>query len=348
MEIEKWRPTRITVDASAEIRPDDIQDKRKKFAPVALVGGLGLGLMLALVIDLLRGRVHSTDDVEAGIGLPLLGSLPSLHDLQRGRVSEQDFREGYRLIRATLAGASPDGRIPRTLLVTSAQAAEGKTSLAISLAASLAETGARVLLIDGDVQAPRVGQTLKLAPQFTLRHVLLGERCLTDSVHPTPVAGLDVLLAGRNGSSAGGLLTGDLAVALLKSAATTYDHVVIDSPPALGAADATIWAQVTEGVIFSSLAGHSSLKLVRHACLRLGAAGGRILGGVLCNVSLRESRYSYSSMVSRYADIEEAGDTKRKNGSTAPRSVPCVHLPECRDTAAPAQEGAAPASDPTT
>lgn len=330
MEIEQGRPTRITVDTSAEILPDGIKDKRKKLAPVALVGSLGLGLMLALLIDLIRGRVHSVDDVELGVGLPLLGSLPSIRDLQRGRVSEQDFRESYRLIRATLAGVSPGGAIPRTLLVTSPQASEGKTSFAISLAASLAETGARVLLIDGDVQAPRVAQTLKLAPPFGLRQVLMGECALEDSVGATPVKGLDVLLAGRNGSSAGGLLTADLAAGLLKSARKSYDHVIIDSPPALGAADATIWAQSADGVILSSLAGHSSQKLIRHTCTRLASAGGRILGGVLCNISFRENRYSYSSASLRSSSEDPANST---DPASAPAldSRPFVHLPYSAD-----------------
>lgn len=321
IDIETRRPERITVSDSVEVLPSG--DRRNKFAIAALVATLFAGVCLAVLRDLASGRIYNTDDLQGGSGLRLLGSLPSLEDLRRARVSEDDFREGYRAIRATLAGASPTGEVPRTLLVTSAQAAEGKTSLAVSLAASLAETGCRVLVIDGDVQAPRIGRTLRLELPFSLRHVLLGERKLMDAVGSSPVASLDVLLSCRNGSSAAGLLNQRRAASLLKAASEHYDHVIIDSPPALGSADALIWAQVAEGVVLSSFAGHSNLRIMRQASERIAAVGGRILGAVMSNLTVREHYYSYSSYRST------PGDEANQNATMMPMSpgrTPCVHM----------------------
>jgi succinoglycan biosynthesis transport protein ExoP len=323
LELEGHRPARISVLTDAEILPDGIRDRRLKFTCVAIMGGLCFSLCLAAGRDILQGRLYNAQDMDSQTDLRLLGSVPSLNDLRRGRVTKDDFRESYRNICATLAGQSSDGRIPHSLLITSGQAAEGKTSLAVSLAAQLAESGCRVLVIDGDVQAPRIGQTLNLERTYRLRDVLLGNCQFDDAVSPTPVSGLEVLLGSRNGQSAEGLLTYRRAARIIKEAAEHYDHVIVDSPPVLGAADAVIWAQVVDGVILSSFAGHSSLRIIRQACQRINAAGGRILGAVICNVSARESYYSYSFYsTARSRDIVATG----RSAGSADTRVPCIQL----------------------
>lgn len=323
LEVESHRPDRIFVNSEAEILPDGIEDKRKKLTYVAVLGCLFFSFTLAIIRDLWSQRLYTVDDVESGMGLRLLGVLPALDDLHRGRIGTDDFRESYRAIRTTLAGGSPEGRIPRSILITSAQAAEGKTSLAVSLGASLAESGCRVLVIDGDVQAPRIGPSLSLNLPGRLRDVLLGECSLADAAGPTPIPGLDVLLGGRNGQTAEGLLTYQLAARLLKEANERYDHVIIDSPPVLGSADPLIWSQAVNGVIVSCLAGHSSLRIFQRACERLVHAGGRLLGAVVCNVSARETYYSYSS---RSAERMGNGDIADSAAILDTRRAPCIHL----------------------
>jgi succinoglycan biosynthesis transport protein ExoP len=324
LDIEVRKPVWISASLDPEILPDGISDRRDKLMKLSVVGSLGLGLLLALALDILSSRLYTMEDVEGPAGLNLLGALPALEDLRRGRVTEDDFRESYRAIRATLAGRSPGGKIPRAILVTSAQAAEGKTSLAVSLAASLAETGCRVLVVDGDVQAPRIARTLQLSLPYGLRHVLTGERPLAEAAGPTAIPNLDVLLSGRNGHSAGGILTADLAAGLVKAAAENYTHVIIDSPPVLGSADALIWARAVDGVVVASFAGRSSLRLVRHACQRIARAGGKILGSVLCNLSARENYCSYPSSTSRFAS--GGGHGHMDQDAASADEGPCVHM----------------------
>lgn len=322
LEIESRREARIKVSNTAEILPDGVKDRRVKLIPVAVIGALGLAMGLAFLRDLATGRLYAARDIESQVGLRLLGALPSLEDLHRGRVTDDDFRESYRAIRATLAGISPDGRVPRHILVTSAQAAEGKTSLAISLAAGLAEGGQRVLIVDGDVQAPRIAQTLHLKGDHGLRQVLTGERSLAEAVGPTSLPTLEVLLSGRNGHSAEGMLTSEAAAALLKDASERYDHVIIDSPPVLGAADALIWAQNVHGVVIASFAGYSNLGIIRHACEQLFAAGGRILGTVVSNVSFRDRYVSYSTCSSARSCEPDGGGSDQGPR----RRPPCIQM----------------------
>lgn len=321
IELERNRLPRISVIAEPEILPDGIKDRRTKLTLAAVMGGLFLSICLAAGRDLLQGRLYNADDVDSQANLQLLGAVPSLKDLQRGRVTRDDFRESYRAIHATLAGKSPDGKVPRSILVTSGQAAEGKTSLAVSLAASLAESGCRVLVIDGDVQAPRIGRTLNLDVPRRLRDVLLGNCQIAEAAALTPVPGLEVLLGSCNGQSAEGILTSSLAAGLLKAAGERYDHVIIDSPPVLGSADALIWAQAADGVVLSSFAGYSNLRVIRQACQRITSAGGRILGAVICNVAARESYYSYSFYS---AERSSARDSDRAGASSA--RIPLIQL----------------------
>jgi len=117
-------------------------------------------------------------------------------------------------------------------------------------------------------------------------------------------------------------LTGGLAAQLLRAACERYDHVVIDSPPTLGSADALIWAGAADGVVLSSFAGQSNLRLVRDACQRLASAGGRILGAVICNVSVRERFTSYSHSAS-----QSTADSRRDQAADdAARSDRCPHI----------------------
>ncbi|MEP0842391.1 MAG: AAA family ATPase [Phycisphaerae bacterium] len=321
LDVESRRPTRITVASSPEIRPGGVEDKRLKLSLAAVPATLVLVLMLVAFIDRLSTQLHDPAGMEVDVGLRLLGAVPSIAELRKGTVTREDFLESYRVIRTTLAGASPDRVPPKTLLITSAQAAEGKSSLAISLAMSLAEPGQRVLLIDGDIQAPQVGQCLNLTASNTLKSVLSGKCPLGAAVVRCGVPGLDVLVGHANGESARGVLNTKTAARLVRDAAALYDHVIIDSPPALGAADALVWAHVADGVILSSLVGHTDTRLVRFACQRLGAVGAKILGAVIANVSAHQTFYSYSSFASRRSSYSNGDASSR-------RTPPLIHLPD--------------------
>jgi polysaccharide biosynthesis transport protein len=295
LDTESRRPTRMHVVTDPEIRPDGIKDRRMKFSLLAAMLAMGLAGVVGLLKDLADPRVSTAEQVEAELGLRMLGAVPSVNELQSGRMTKEHFLESYRLIRASLANLGLDGNAPRSMLVTSAQAAEGKTSLAVSLAISLAEPGYRVLLIDGDIQAPQIGRLLGLTPQGNLLDVLAGRQNLPACVTPSGIGGLDVLTGHRNGDTARPLLNMRSARDIVRQAKDQYDHVVVDSPPALGAADALVWAHAVDGVIVASLVGYSDRKAVRLACQRLLSVGANVLGSVVANVSTTESYYSYSS-----------------------------------------------------
>jgi len=325
-DIERYRPARVSVASAAEVRPGGVEDKRIKLSVGLLFGTAFAAISIALLREHLDSHLHTLEEVEAGMGLRVLAIVPRLSELRSGRVTREDFIESYRLIRATLSAVGPDGTPPKSILVTSAQAAEGKTSLAVSLAASLAEPGSRVLLIDGDIQAPGIGRLLQLTPPGGLETVLLGKQTLAESVATTNLPGVDVLVAGLNGEVISHSLNYRSASRIMREATKIYDHIVIDSSPALSAANTLVWAHVVDGVILSSLASQSDTVAMRLACQRLKSVGANLLGSVIGNVSRKESFYSYSASATSVRSEEH---TKAQHGkSRQRREPPVVQLPD--------------------
>ena len=342
LDMESQRPGRISKASDAEILPNGVSDKRLKLSMVVAIGSLCFAMAVALIRDRVDARVRVPEEVEMGMGLRMLGVVPPVEELTSGRVTQEDFAECYRLVRVNLLSAGAGSPSPKTVLVTSAQSGEGKTSLAVSLAASLAELGGRVLLVDGDIQYPRIGEVLTLTGPRSLKDVLSGERELADCTMASRLSGLHVLIARLNGDSARGLLDNQSAARLVKQAAGRYDHVIIDSPPALGAADALVWAQAADGVVLSTFAGQSSIKATQMACQRLKMVGSKLLGAVICNLSTSAGFYSYSSSSAWSGSTRPSDDARSpgETGSTRRAKPPVVQLPLGLDK--PSEQGVKP------
>ena len=149
--------------------------------------------------------------------------------------------------------SSPSG-LPKTLLVTSSEVGEGKTTFSTNLAIVLADNGARVLLVDGDLRKPRVHKIFKIPPSPGLSEYLIGQRVNIGS-YKTEIEGLSVLPSGTSPPNPAELLGSSKTDEFIKIAADHYDHVIIDSAPLLGLADAVIASTKVDGVICVVLAG---------------------------------------------------------------------------------------------
>lgn len=118
LEIEGQRPARISVAAAPEVRPSGIKDRRTKLSLVVMMMAAGLACGVGLLRELLDPHVNTVEQVEAGIGLRMLGAVPSVKEWQVGRISREHFLESYRLIRTSLASLGSDGNPPRSMLIT--------------------------------------------------------------------------------------------------------------------------------------------------------------------------------------------------------------------------------------
>lgn len=271
---------------------------------VVLFLSVGGGVGLTLLIDSLRGRVESVEDVDRYLGLPVLSAVPAL---PRGKVSTDRTAAGSVL---PLAKEEPDGSVclthldasspaaeayrrlraavllvPRmaeshVLVVTGSGADEGKTATAINLALALAQAGAAVLLTDCDLRRPRLHQAFGLKNERGLCDYLSGSegpQGYAQSVLPK----LDVLPAGRQADNAHELLSSVKAEERLRALAARYDYLVIESPAVSASADALILSALAGGVVLAVKAAKTSRRAARESVAELRAVGARILGTVV-------------------------------------------------------------------
>lgn len=156
--------------------------------------------------------------------------------------------EEYRTIRTNLLG-SMDGRKTQSLIVTSPNYNDGKSTTAANLAISITQLGKKVLLIDADLRNPMLFSAFKFNNSVGLSNVLTGDTRLEDAIKQTEIKGLDLLTSGSLAVNAADLLSSKLMKSVIETATIQYDMVLIDTPPVLEVADVKIFSDYCDGVI---------------------------------------------------------------------------------------------------
>jgi capsular exopolysaccharide synthesis family protein len=290
LEMERKRPARISVAYMADV--SEIRDKRIQYSIALIFGAAACGMMLAYLRDRADRSLRTPQDVVRRIGIPIIGTTTSSHTVKASLLPGQ-IAEDYQTIRANLGLLNNEG-LPRKIVVTSPGMQEGKTTFTINLATSMAKSGKKVLLIDGDLRKPDIAYLLNL-PRGSrgLQDVLLG-REFDQVVWSIPSTSLDVLAAdSRNAADAYELLSSPLTAQQIHVISQRYDHVIIDTPPALAFPDALVWAKLADAVILTSFAGQTTAEDLRAATERLKQINVRVLGTILSNVHAGRGYYHY-------------------------------------------------------
>jgi capsular exopolysaccharide synthesis family protein len=252
------------------------------------------------------------DDVERGLGATFLGLIPEIeessspargkrrHFQTKGGTPElvvhdapmSGIAEASRSIRTNLLFMAPDNPY-RTLLVTSAGPAEGKTTMACCIAVAMAQAGKRVVLVDCDLRRPRLHRIFKFGSDVGLTSALLdGE--LEGRVHETVVPNLSVLVAGPIPPNPAELLQSEKFRSLLDRLQRQYDQVILDSSPVVAVTDATILSTLVDATLLVVRAFRTRRDLAQHALRSLVDVGAPVAGIVLNAVNLRRHEYKYS------------------------------------------------------
>jgi capsular exopolysaccharide synthesis family protein len=278
---------------------------------VGLVAGIILGYVAAFVRLNLDRKLRSVDEVEGLIESPVLAILPDVKDLDRKQTEGVDSTnrgpaaEAFRQLRTNFRFIDVDNPV-RSVVITSANEGEGKSTVAANLARVLANAGQSTILVDADLRRPVVAGVFGVDSQIGLAQVLVGDVTAEEALQESGVDNLQVISAGRVPHNPSELLGSHRMQQLLQE--LSRDHlVVLDAPPLLPVTDAALLAAISDGAMVVFAIGQTYKEQARLAKRRLAQTGGRMLGVVLNRAPLRGLGavvygYGYGSYTSSYGD----------------------------------------------
>jgi polysaccharide biosynthesis transport protein len=320
----------IRVIDLATMPPSPSTKPMVKMLLVMLAAGLGLGLGVATLLEYVHEVVETEDDVIRITGLPVLGSIPIVGARRSATARDNplNFRkatspalslearfaaslalEASRAVATSLELRDMDGSL-KTIMITSASAGDGKTTILLNLGEAMAETERRVLLIDADLRRPALHRTLRMPNEIGLSDVLgPGEVSIDEACRRLDDC-LAVVTAGARPANPGALLGSKQVKAILEIARARADMVLFDSAPVMAVSDNLHLASLVDGVVMVVRSGVTRRRSLARARTRLDKASARVVGVIVNGLSPRDARRyyaEYTTYVSRPRDEGKGG-----------------------------------------
>ncbi|HEY0673483.1 MAG TPA: polysaccharide biosynthesis tyrosine autokinase [Longimicrobiales bacterium] len=319
-EYQKARITEAVEGGQVEIL--DFAALPQKPIPARRTLKLALGLMLGLLLasglafglEQMNTAIRGPDELEGALAIPGLAVIPRmmsgaasssrLHLPSRATArvngsakplvtvsdASSTGAEAYRKLRTNLIFAQALQQL-RRLLVTSASAGEGKSTVAANLGVTFAQQGMRVLLVDADLRRPTLHRVFAVPQAPGLTQAALGQEPLDAAIRPTRIHNLFVLPAGTLPANPAELLGQEQTRALFAQLSADFDLVIVDSSPVAVAADAVIAATLVDGVLMVVRAGETDRQAAQYAIQQIANVGGKVVGAVLNDPDAKLPRY---------------------------------------------------------
>ncbi len=295
-----------------EVDPNNIREINKPQIPAkfvkpritltlaaGIVGGMVIGFGLAFFVNYLDDSVKSQDDVEHFLRTPFLGYIPTIKAtniyervLQAHLDPQANASEGFRSVRASLELANRPENL-RVIAITSTIPNEGKSLFAANFASVIAQTGARTLLVDGDMRKPSVHKAFKLHSPTGLATFLQGQTSNPDDfIHKTEVPNLDIVCCGKTPDYPSELASSNKMDEFIQLMRDRYDRIILDCPPISAVSDPLVIASRANGVLYVTRFNKIRREHARKTVQRMNDAGLAILGTVINDIDL-EGREAY-------------------------------------------------------
>jgi polysaccharide biosynthesis transport protein len=218
--------------------------------------------------------------------------------------------EAYRMLRTSIL-FSTAGQPPKTVLVTSGQPGDGKTTTVFNIALALTQLKAEVVILDCDMRRPRVHKLLQLTKREGLSTFLTSGGDLDKFISRGPVPHLSILPCGFVPPNPSELISSENMKELLRSLEERFDYIIMDSPPLVTVTDPIILSTLVDGVILVVKSGQSKSELVSRVCQYLSSVGAKVLGVTLNNLNIRKDGYDYYRNYRYYANYVDHDMRKR-------------------------------------
>jgi capsular exopolysaccharide synthesis family protein len=291
---------------------------------LGLVLGLVVGIGLAVLREFLDRSIRSPERLEAATGAPVVGTIPPFDaEAQPVPVSEQPrsaAAEAFRKLRTNFSFLGVD-RESICCVVTSPVAADGKSTITANLALALAETGARVVVVDADLRRPSQHRIFGLQERVGTTTVLLQQADVRDALQTVGASSLAVLTSGQLPINPTELLASRRMAELLQWLRTTADVILLDCPPLLPVADPMVAARYADGVLLVARADVTTTDQVHAATAACGKAGVTLFGTILNASAVSEGQQPTQYHSYYYHESREPG------GRLGPPAMPPEHRP---------------------
>lgn len=303
------------------------------------ISSMGVGIGLSFFLEYLNDTIKSIEDVERYAQLPMLGIIPSIAngtsrffkskskrkqidlsedgtqlglDIKRNAVqsellSNMDVHsiagEAYRALRTSLL-LSTAGTPPKTILITSGQASEGKSTTAVNMAISLAQLGSKVLIIDCDLRRPSIHKHLNISSAKGTTNYLSSNTDLESLIQELAIPNLFAITSGPIPPNPAELLSSPKMKEMIKLLGKSFDHIIIDSPPVVNVTDPIILSTLVDGTVMVIHSGKSTRGIVQRSRQELQSVRAKIFGVVLNNVNFAREGYDYHYYRYKYTSKE--------------------------------------------
>lgn len=266
---------------------------------LALLAGVTLAGVIVFVRNQLDDAVRIPEDIDTKLNMPLLGVIPLAKAVDIDTMLEDPksaISEAYNSLRSSLLYSSANG-LPKTLLITSSQPAEGKSTTSLAMAIGLARLGRKVVLLDVDLRRPAIHRLLGASGSdnaYGMSSLLTSQGSIDEALKPTEQENLTVITAGPIPPSPTELLSSGRMEQILEELSGRFDVVILDSPPVLGLADAPLMSALVEGVILVVQSDRSRRGSLKSSLRRLRGMRTNLLGGVLTMFDASKNSNAYS------------------------------------------------------